>query len=132
MQVAVTGQGCADEGLCYPPMTQTFVLQAAGDGYRAVGEQVRDRVPPPRDETPAAAAPAGRPGRPPACRRPCAAAPGTGRRAGPRRRPRLRPWHRLRLRSRRRLRRARPRFHPRRGFRLQPPPRPPDRTANPG
>ncbi len=55
LQVAVTGQGCADEGLCYPPMTQTFVLQAAGDGYRAVGEQVRDRVPPPRDETPAAA-----------------------------------------------------------------------------
>ncbi len=50
LQVAVTGQGCADEGLCYPPMTKTFVLQADGGGYRAVGEQVRDRVPPPRDE----------------------------------------------------------------------------------
>ncbi|MHA3904231.1 protein-disulfide reductase DsbD [Castellaniella sp. WN] len=55
LRVAVTGQGCADEGLCYPPMTKTFVLQADGDGYRAVGEQVRDRVPPPRDETPASA-----------------------------------------------------------------------------
>ncbi len=62
LQVAVTGQGCADEGLCYPPMTKTFVLQADGGGYRAVGEQVRDRVPPPRDETPASAAPGRTPG----------------------------------------------------------------------
>ncbi|MGE4450314.1 protein-disulfide reductase DsbD [Castellaniella sp.] len=54
LRVAVTGQGCADEGLCYPPMTRTFALQADGGGYRAVGEQVLDRVPPPRDETPAA------------------------------------------------------------------------------
>ncbi|CDM22566.1 Cytochrome c-type biogenesis protein DsbD, protein-disulfide reductase [Castellaniella defragrans 65Phen] len=62
LRVSVTGQGCADEGLCYPPMTKTLVLQADGGGYRAVGEQVRDRVPPPRDETPAAAAPGGAPG----------------------------------------------------------------------
>jgi len=55
LRVTVTGQGCADEGLCYPPMTKTFVLQADGGGYRAVGDQVRDRVPPPRDETPVAA-----------------------------------------------------------------------------
>lgn len=55
LQVTVTGQGCADEGLCYPPMTKTFALQVDGKGYRAVGEQVRDQVPPPRDETPAAA-----------------------------------------------------------------------------
>ncbi len=55
LQVTVTGQGCADEGLCYPPMTKTFALQVDGEGYRAVGEQVRDRVPPPRDETPAPA-----------------------------------------------------------------------------
>jgi thiol:disulfide interchange protein DsbD len=54
LRVSVTGQGCADEGLCYPPMTKTFTLQADGNGYRAVGEQVRDQVPPPRDETPAA------------------------------------------------------------------------------
>ncbi|HET8703568.1 protein-disulfide reductase DsbD [Castellaniella sp.] len=58
LQVSVTGQGCAEGGLCYPPMTKTFALQAAGDGYRAVGDQVRDRVPPPGDEV-SAPAPAG-------------------------------------------------------------------------
>src|SRR5690606_11442742 len=51
LQVTITGQGCADAGLCYPPMTKTFVLQADGDGYRAVGDLASDRVPPPRDET---------------------------------------------------------------------------------
>ncbi|MFV0283236.1 MAG: protein-disulfide reductase DsbD [Castellaniella sp.] len=56
LQVTVTGQGCADKGLCYPPMTQTLVLQAQGEGYRAVGDQVRDRVLPPRDEVPIPAA----------------------------------------------------------------------------
>ncbi len=62
LRVSVTGQGCADEGLCYPPMTKTFTLQADGNGYRAVGEQVRDQVPPPRDETPAAASAGRTPG----------------------------------------------------------------------
>lgn len=62
LRVSVTGQGCADEGLCYPPMTKTFTLQADGNGYRAVGEQVRDQVPPPRDETPAAASAGQTPG----------------------------------------------------------------------
>ncbi|MFC4296811.1 protein-disulfide reductase DsbD [Castellaniella hirudinis] len=56
LQVTVTGQGCADAGLCYPPMTTSFVLQADGDGYRAVGDHVCDQVPPPQDETPASAA----------------------------------------------------------------------------
>ncbi len=50
LAVTITGQGCADAGLCYPPMSQTLALEAAGDGYRAVGGQVVDRVPPPRDE----------------------------------------------------------------------------------
>lgn len=32
MTVLVTSQGCADAGLCYPPMTQRVSLQAAADG----------------------------------------------------------------------------------------------------
>src|SRR5690606_28789320 len=50
LAVEITGQGCADAGLCYPPMTQDLVLEAADGGYRVVGAQVTDRVPPPRDE----------------------------------------------------------------------------------
>jgi thiol:disulfide interchange protein DsbD len=50
LQVTVTGQGCADAGLCYPPMSQQFTLLAQGSGYAAQGAQVRDRVPPPQDE----------------------------------------------------------------------------------
>ena len=50
LQVTVTGQGCADAGLCYPPMTQQFALLAQDGGYAAQGAQVRDRVPPPQDE----------------------------------------------------------------------------------
>ncbi|WP_269499958.1 protein-disulfide reductase DsbD [Castellaniella sp. S9] len=50
LAVEITGQGCADAGLCYPPMTQDLVLEATDGGYRAVGAQVTDRVPPPRDE----------------------------------------------------------------------------------
>ena len=49
LQVSVTGQGCAEQGLCYPPMTKTFVLEADGAGYRAVGDLVREQVPPPQD-----------------------------------------------------------------------------------
>uniref|UniRef100_UPI00333F6CC0 protein-disulfide reductase DsbD n=1 Tax=Castellaniella defragrans TaxID=75697 RepID=UPI00333F6CC0 len=51
LTVAITGQGCADAGLCYPPMTQTLDLAVADGGYRAVGEQVVAQVPPPRDES---------------------------------------------------------------------------------
>src|SRR5690606_7972348 len=46
----ITSQGCADAGLCYPPMTQALGLEAAGTGYRVVGAQAVDQVPPPRDE----------------------------------------------------------------------------------
>jgi thiol:disulfide interchange protein DsbD len=37
--VAVTGQGCADKGVCYPPMTHTVALQAVAGGYRIAGTQ---------------------------------------------------------------------------------------------
>ncbi|ARP84185.1 protein-disulfide reductase DsbD [Bordetella genomosp. 8] len=38
----VTGQGCADKGVCYPPMTHTVSLQPVQGGYRitAVGTAV--------------------------------------------------------------------------------------------
>src|SRR3546814_17957848 len=50
LKVSITGQGCADAGLCYPPMTQTLELVPTDGGYQAVGEQVVDTVPPPPDE----------------------------------------------------------------------------------
>lgn len=54
LQVTVTGQGCSDQGLCYPPMSREFTLTADGNGYRAQGALVRASVPPPRDEAAAA------------------------------------------------------------------------------
>lgn len=51
LEVSVTSQGCADQGLCYPPMTQTLKLLAATGGYQAEGPQVRASVPGPMDET---------------------------------------------------------------------------------
>ena len=57
LQVTVTGQGCADEGLCYPPMTRQFTLAAQGEGYQAQGPLARAQVPAPQDET-AASGPA--------------------------------------------------------------------------
>ncbi|MGB6242977.1 MAG: protein-disulfide reductase DsbD [Castellaniella sp.] len=61
LQVTVTGQGCSDQGLCYPPMTMQFTLAAQGDGYQAQGPLVRDQVPAPQDEVsaPATASAAG-------------------------------------------------------------------------
>ncbi|MFT0532014.1 protein-disulfide reductase DsbD [Castellaniella hirudinis] len=56
LRVSVTGQGCSDKGLCYPPMTQDLTLVARADGYQAKGPLVRDQVPAPRDEAPAAGA----------------------------------------------------------------------------
>ncbi|HXE20245.1 MAG TPA: protein-disulfide reductase DsbD domain-containing protein, partial [Castellaniella sp.] len=50
LEVSVTSQGCADQGLCYPPMTQTLKLLAATGGYQAEGPQVRASVPGPMDE----------------------------------------------------------------------------------
>ncbi|MGB6155827.1 MAG: protein-disulfide reductase DsbD [Castellaniella sp.] len=55
LTVTVTGQGCADAGLCYPPMTQTFQLLANAQGYAAQGTQVRSQVPAPQDEVSPAA-----------------------------------------------------------------------------
>ena len=34
-KLTVTGQGCADKGLCYPPMTAVFELRLAAFGGRA-------------------------------------------------------------------------------------------------
>ncbi len=59
LQVVVTGQGCADAGLCYPPMSKSFTLAATADGYRAQGPLVREQVPAPRDEVPLQAASGG-------------------------------------------------------------------------
>ncbi|MBV6273972.1 protein-disulfide reductase DsbD [Alcaligenaceae bacterium CGII-47] len=50
LNVTVVGQGCADAGLCYPPMTQTLRLVPVDGGYQAVGDQVVASVPPPTDE----------------------------------------------------------------------------------
>lgn len=50
LNVTVVGQGCADAGLCYPPMTQTLRLLPVEGGYQAVGDQVVAGVPPPVDE----------------------------------------------------------------------------------
>ncbi len=50
LRVSVTGQGCSDKGLCYPPMSQDFMLTAVAGGYQAAGALVRDQVPAPQDE----------------------------------------------------------------------------------
>lgn len=55
LNVTVVGQGCADAGLCYPPMTQTLRLVPVEGGYQAVGDQVVASVPPPEDEVQGAA-----------------------------------------------------------------------------
>lgn len=51
LQVSITGQGCADSGLCYPPMTETLQLVASADGYIAQGDKVVASVPPPQLNT---------------------------------------------------------------------------------
>lgn len=47
----VTGQGCANAGLCYPPMTFALQLIPVEQGYRLEGEGVVESVPPPQDES---------------------------------------------------------------------------------
>ena len=47
LAVSVTGQGCADAGLCYPPMTKEIQLVATQGGYQVQGEYAADSVPPP-------------------------------------------------------------------------------------
>lgn len=54
LRATVTGQGCSEQGLCYPPMSREFTLTADGNGYRAQGALVRASVPPPREEAAAA------------------------------------------------------------------------------
>jgi thiol:disulfide interchange protein DsbD len=48
LTLAVTSQGCADAGLCYPPMTQDITLTPTGDGYKASGKAVKASVPGPK------------------------------------------------------------------------------------
>ncbi|MFC4201395.1 protein-disulfide reductase DsbD [Candidimonas humi] len=55
LKLEVTGQGCAEAGLCYSPMTTEVVLTPVAGGYKASGPGVRSSVP----GQPAAAAPAG-------------------------------------------------------------------------
>jgi thiol:disulfide interchange protein DsbD len=38
----VTGQGCADKGVCYPPMTHTVSLQPVAGGYRITSTGTAD------------------------------------------------------------------------------------------
>ncbi len=37
--LSITSQGCADAGLCYPPMISAVVMEPSEDGYRMVGQQ---------------------------------------------------------------------------------------------
>jgi thiol:disulfide interchange protein DsbD len=53
LKLAVTSQGCADAGLCYPPMTSEVQLLPVAGGYALSGVGVVDSVPAPRDELPA-------------------------------------------------------------------------------
>lgn len=39
LTVNIISQGCADEGLCYPPMASAIVLSKADDGYQLVHQQ---------------------------------------------------------------------------------------------
>jgi thiol:disulfide interchange protein DsbD len=50
LTLAVTGQGCADAGLCYPPMTQEIVLTPTEGGYKASGKAVKASVPGPQPQ----------------------------------------------------------------------------------
>ena len=59
LPLRITGQGCADAGLCYPPMTFTLQLVPAEQGYAVRGDGVLQSVPSPRDEVPGQAGQAG-------------------------------------------------------------------------
>ncbi|RTZ45816.1 protein-disulfide reductase DsbD [Candidimonas sp. SYP-B2681] len=43
--MGITSQGCADAGLCYPPMTTHITLAPVEGGYQATGAGVVDSVP---------------------------------------------------------------------------------------
>ncbi|NYT58390.1 protein-disulfide reductase DsbD [Alcaligenaceae bacterium] len=57
--LAVTSQGCADAGLCYPPMTKEIQLAPVAGGYQAQGQHVVASVPAPRSQAELASAGAG-------------------------------------------------------------------------
>ncbi|MDX3895039.1 protein-disulfide reductase DsbD [Pusillimonas sp.] len=59
LTLRITGQGCADAGLCYPPMTFALQLVPAEQGYAVRGDGVEQSVPPPRDEVSGQAGQAG-------------------------------------------------------------------------
>lgn len=56
VKLAVTSQGCADAGLCYPPMTTDITLMPTATGYQASGAGVVDSVPGPQSQAALAAA----------------------------------------------------------------------------
>ncbi|MEO6959793.1 MAG: protein-disulfide reductase DsbD [Burkholderiaceae bacterium] len=51
LKLAVTSQGCADAGICYPPMTSNLQLNPVVTGYQAVGPRVVASVPGPAPQT---------------------------------------------------------------------------------
>ncbi|HEY9279814.1 MAG TPA: protein-disulfide reductase DsbD, partial [Eoetvoesiella sp.] len=50
LTLAITSQGCADAGLCYPPMTSEVKLTPTAAGYMLSGPGATGTVPAPRDE----------------------------------------------------------------------------------
>ncbi|MBP6019442.1 MAG: protein-disulfide reductase DsbD [Burkholderiaceae bacterium] len=49
LTLTVVSQGCADAGLCYPPMDSVITLTPVANGYAASGSGVVDSVPAPSD-----------------------------------------------------------------------------------
>src|SRR5690606_32623321 len=47
LTLTVTSQGCADAGLCYPPMSKDIVLQSTAGGYEPQGPMAKSSVPAP-------------------------------------------------------------------------------------
>jgi len=62
LTLSVVSQGCANAGLCYPPMTSTIELLPSPVGYQAKGLGVVASVPAPRDEIAGQPATAAAPG----------------------------------------------------------------------
>lgn len=55
VKLAITSQGCADAGLCYPPMTTDITLTPTATGYQASGAAVVASVPGPQSQVALAA-----------------------------------------------------------------------------
>lgn len=54
LDLSITSQGCADQGLCYPPQTHSVQLTPGEGGYVVAGKGVVASVPPPQDQDSAA------------------------------------------------------------------------------